>query len=268
MRPSDGASLEQRPPADHDPDLARGGILVAAGSVRQIADILAFETAVNPDGGIIESNPFDVAALPGGQVLVADAAGNSLLFVDALGRIDWIATLPDDLVSTEHVKQLFGCPGSGAPACGLPGMIPAQAVATSIAVGPDGAYYVGELKGFPAPMGESRVWRIEPGARHAVCGSSPACRVVADGFTSVVDLVFGPGGTLHVIELDEAGWLAMELGLGAGGSVNACESGAWTCDVIAVGLPMLTSATVGRDGTVHVVTNALIPGSADISPLP
>lgn len=241
---------------------------VSRGSVREIADIEAFEATVNPDGGIIETNPFDVVVLTGGHALVADAAGNSLLIVDPQGRVDWIATFPDELVSTDNAKQIFGCPGSGAPPCALPPQIPAQAVATSIAIGPDGAFYVGELKGFPAPTGESRVWRVEPGARHAVCGSSPACQVVADGFTSIVDLAFGPDGTLYVVELDEAAWLAMDEGVGVGGSVNACDPGTWTCQQIATGLPMLTSAAVARDGTVYVVTNALVPGAAEVSPLP
>jgi hypothetical protein len=48
-------------------------------------------------------------------------------------------------------------------------MIPAQAVTPSVAIGPDGAYYIGELKGFPAPTGESRVWRIDPDAHHVHC---------------------------------------------------------------------------------------------------
>jgi hypothetical protein len=240
---------------------------VSRGSTREIADIAAFEASVNPDGGIIESNPFDVAVLTGGRALVADAAGNALLIVDPRGAVDWIATLPNELVSTANVKQILGCPGSGAPPCGLPAQIPAQAVATSVAIGPDGAYYVGELKGFPAPIGESRVWRIAPGTRRAVCGSSPACQVVADGFTSIVDLAFR-NGTLYVVELDEASWFAMENGQGVGGSVNACNAGTWTCQQIATGLPMLTSAAVARNGTVWVVTNALIPGGVDISPLP
>lgn len=241
---------------------------VSRGSTREVADILAFEESVNPDGGIIESNPFDVAALGGGMALVADAAGNSLLVVDARGNVDWIATFPNELVSTANAKQIFGCPGSGAPPCALPDLMPAQPVATSIAIGPDGAYYVGELKGFPAPTGESRVWRVEPGTRHAVCGSSPACQVVADGFTSIVDLTFGPDGTLYVVELDEGSWLAMEEGVGVGGSVNACDPQTWTCAQIATGLPMLTSATVDRAGTVYVVTNALVPGGVDVSALP
>jgi hypothetical protein len=241
---------------------------VSRGSTREIANLFEFEATVNPDGGAIDSNTFDVAALTGGSALVADAAGNSLLIVDARGNIDWVATLPNELVSTANAKQIFGCPASGAPQCELPDQIPAQPVATSVAIGRDGAYYVGELKGFPAPTGESRVWRIEAGARHAVCGTSPACQVVADGFTSVIDLTFGPNGTLYVVELDEASWLAMQNGQGVGGSVNACDPATWSCNQVATGLFMVTSATVGRNGTVSVVTNALIPGAAGVSALP
>jgi len=248
---------------------------VSRGSTREIADLFEFELRVNPDGNPIApppapgpSNPFDVEALSGGQVLVADAAGNSLLIVDQKGEVDWIATLPNEVVSTANAKAIFGCPGSNAPQCNLPAQIPAQAVATSVAIGPDGAYYMGELKGFPAPKGESRIWRVEPGARHAVCGTSPACRVVADGFTSVVDLEFGSDGTLYVVELDEESWLAMQNGKGTGGSLNACNSSTWVCTQVATGKPMLSAVAVGGDGTKFIVTNALIPATVDISALP
>jgi hypothetical protein len=248
---------------------------VSRGSTREIADLLEFELRVNPDGNPVApppapgpSNPFDVEALSGGHVLVADAAGNSLLIVDQKGDVDWIATLPNEVVSTANAKAIFGCPGSNAPQCNLPAQIPAQAVATSVAIGPDGAYYMGELKGFPAPKGESRIWRIEPGARHAVCGTSPACQVVADGFTSVVDLEFGPDGTLYVVELDEESWLAMQNGKGTGGSLNACNSTTWVCTQIATGKPMLSAVAVSGDGTKFIVTNALVPATVDISALP
>jgi len=248
---------------------------VSRGSTREIADLFEFEIRVNPDGNLPApppapppSNPFDVEVLTGGSALVADAAGNSLLIVDQRGNVDWVATLPNEVVSTANAKTIFGCPGSGDPFCGAPAFIPAQAVTTSVAVGPDGAYYLGELKGFPAPKGESRVWRIELGTRHAVCGASPACQVVADGFTSIIDLTFGPGDMLYVIELDEESWLAMEFGVGTGGSVNACDTSTWVCAQVATGLPMLTPATIDRNGTVYVVTDALVPGAADVSALP
>ena len=186
-----------------------------------------FEANVNPDGGEIDSNPFDVATLRHGRALVADAAANALLFVRKDGHIDWVATLPSELVSTDNLKGLVGCPYAdpeNQEICDLPDMIPAQAVATSVAVGPDGAYYVGELKGFPAPTGASKVWRIEPGnATRRVRHQPPACSVVADGFTSVIDLGFGRDGALHVVEFDEASWFAVELGQPTGGTVNACD---------------------------------------------
>jgi hypothetical protein len=254
-------------PSEETP-LRRKLFKVVNGHVTQLADLAAFEAAVNPDGGVIESNPFDVAALWNGSALVADAAANALLIVDHRGSIDWVATLPTELVSTDNAKQLVGCPAGPPNICNLPPMIPAEAVATSIAVGPDGAYYVGELKGFPAPTGASKIWRIKPHARHAECGTSPDCTVIADGFTSIVDLSFGWNGTLHVVELDEASWFAVENGTPTAGTVTACKrqlgTGTWTCDVEAAGLFMPMAATVDFRGRVHVVTSALVPGAAEV----
>ena len=167
-----------------------------------------------------------------------------------------------------HAKALYGCPQQGPAIVCNNDTLPAQGVATSVVVGPDGAFYVGELKGIPAPRGRSRVWRIEPGSRHAVCGTSPACRVVASGFTSIIDLAMGPDGTLYVVEMDEESWLAMQLGKGTGGSVNACNTRTWQCTQVATGLPMLSAVAVDGRGTIYNVTNALIPGQASVSVLP
>lgn len=243
---------------------------ISRGNTQMIADLTAFEAAVNPDGSEIDSNPFDVEALNGGKALVADAGGNDLLIVDQQGNVDWVATLPDQLVSTDNGKHLVGCPNPPQGlefVCGLPDMIPAQAVATSIAVGPDGAYYMGELKGFPGALGVSRVWRIEPGTLHAQCGSSPACSVVADEFTSIVDLAFGPDGTLYVVEYDEASFMAVELGqfglsgLMQGGTVNACNLSSGSCSVFAGGLIMPIGVTVDKTGQVYAAIMNLTPGA-------
>jgi hypothetical protein len=249
---------------------------VTNGKVAQIADLGAFEATVNPDGKEINPNPFSVKPLLNGAALVADAGGNSLLHIDKNGTIDWVATLPEQLVSTANVKQLFNCPAGPPNICGLPPMIPAQPVATSVAVGLDGAYYVGELKGFPAPTGASRVWRIKPGVRHVQCGSSPHCRVVADGFTSIVDLAFDLTGRLLVTELDESSWFAVEeTGNGTGGTVNVCSKGGhwfqWSqpgnydeCEVVATGIPTPLGATFDLLGRVHYLNNALEPGAAEV----
>ncbi|HYT65800.1 MAG TPA: ScyD/ScyE family protein [Vicinamibacterales bacterium] len=251
------------------PGLTTGSLFrVSRGSTRLIADLYAFEAAANPHPAAIDSNPFDVEDLGDGVAVVADAGGNDLLIVDDSGRVDWIASFPNEVVPTADIKHLLNCP---APPpgferiCTLPPTIPAQAVSTSVAIGPDGAYYVGELKGFPAPIGKSRIWRVEPGARHAVCGSSDLCTVVADGFTSIVDLTLGRDGTLYVTELDEATWAAVEFGRPlAGGTVNACDTSSWTCREIATGLTMPIATAVDRRGAIFVAINALIPGAARI----
>ena len=240
---------------------------VSQGSRHEVANLLDFETRVNPDGGEIDSDPFDIEALNGNSALVADAAANALLIVDHKGSVDWVATFPSQSVSTLNAKQISGCPASNAPICFAPDQLTAQAVPTSVAVGPDGSYYVGELKGFPAPKGRSRIWKIDAGTQHAVCGQSPACHLLADNFTSIIDLTFGPNGTLYVVELDTESWLAMEAQKGLGGAVTACNANVTSCNKIAGGILMSSAATVGGDGRVWVVKNALIPGAADVVPI-
>jgi hypothetical protein len=251
---------------------------VSRGSQREIADLKAYEEANNPDGGLIDSNPFDVAALSGGYALVADAGGNSLLMADNEGNIDWVATLPPELASTANAKALVGCPTPPpdfAFVCDLPAMIPAEAVATSVAIGPDGAYYVGELKGFPAPVGVSKVWRIEPGTLHAECGTSPACSVVYSDFTSIIDLAFGPDGKLYVVEFEEATWLAVELfafyGLPValhGGTISTCDADGGGCSEVLGSVMFPTAVAVDKKGAGYATVGALIYGAAEVIALP
>jgi hypothetical protein len=145
-------------------------------------------------------------------------------------------------------------------------MIPAQPVATSVAVGPDGASYVGELKGFPAAPGTSKVWRIEHGTRNAVCGTSSACSVVGTGFTSIIDLAFGPDGRLNVVQIDDASWLAMELDQGVGGSVHACNIATKAGSTLVDGVPILTGIAY-RDKALWGASWSLVPGLADVTQL-
>ncbi len=229
---------------------------VSRGGARLVAELGVFEEEVNPDQvwnpGEPDSNPFNLALLSGGELLVADAAANAILVADAKGEVDWVAVLPPKML----------------PFMG--NMIPAQPVSTSIAIGPDGAYYAGELTGFPGTPGNSLVWRIEPGTRHTVCPSD-ACAAVLHGLTSIVNLAFGPDGTLYVVELDEAGWLATQGAGGttpaAGGAVKACDVSADTCSVVADGLDLPAGIAVGADGTVWISENESIPGTAHVHAL-
>jgi hypothetical protein len=236
------------------------------GKVRPISDIGAFEAAVNPDGGAIDSNAFGVAALSSQRALVADAAANALLIVRGDGTTDWVATLPMQVVPTRNAKRIAGCPKPPpdlADICELPKRIPAEPVLTSVTVGPDGAWYVGELKGFPAPLNRSKVWRIEPGTRHAHCGSDPRCSVVLNGFTSIVDLSFDRQGMLNVVEFDEASFLAVETDQPTGGTVDSCDVATGVCSVLAGDLLMPTAvATTG--GHTYATVMSLIPGQAKV----
>jgi hypothetical protein len=197
--------------------------------------------------------------------LVADAGANDLLRVDNQGNVTVLAVFPNELVSTANIKKLARCP-SPAPFCGLPPFIPAQPVPTSIAVGPDGYIYVGELKGFPAPAGESNIWRVSPEANGAQCGASADCVKVFDGgFTSIIDMAFADDGKLYVAELDEASWAAVEIfGTPAGGTINACDLSSGTCNEVASGILELTAISFGNDGSLWATRDSLTPGSGEV----
>ena len=257
---------------DPGEDTGQGLFRASKGTNRLIVDLFAFEKENNPDGApLIDSNPFDVQSLEGQGALVADAGGNDLLRVDNQGNIEVVAIFPDELVSTANIKQLFGCPGGPPSICGLPPLISAQPVPTSVAIGPDGSYYVGELKGFPAPTGASNVWKIDPSASGAKC-PSPHCKKLFKGnFTSIIDLRFDTNGRLHVVELEEKSWFALEVlspNALQGGTVNTCNLSTVSCTERATGIPILTAITFGKDGTIWATKNALLPDKAAVVELP
>ncbi len=74
------------------------------------------------------------------------------------------------------------------------GEIDMNAVPTGVVSGPDGAYYVSQLTGFPFPPGEAKIFRVDP--------RSGEYTTYAKGFTNVMDLDFGRDGTLYVLEID------------------------------------------------------------------
>jgi len=130
-----------------------------------VANISLIEWNRNLDKvkGDRNSNPYAVLALADRQI-VADAGANAVLQVVG-GKISLLAVLPKN--------------GHG------------QAVPTSIAQGPDGNFYVGELAE-GAGKGKAHVWKI-PAA-----GGTP--EVYATGFTNVTGVAFGPDGSLFVTQ--------------------------------------------------------------------
>jgi hypothetical protein len=129
-----------------------------------VANISLIEWNRNLDKvkGDRNSNPYAVLALADRQIVV-DAGANAVLQVVG-GKISLLSLIPKN--------------GKG------------QAVPTSIAQGPDGNYYVGELA-LDAKRG-ARVWRI-PAA-----GGTP--ELYASGFRPITGVAFGPDGSLFVTE--------------------------------------------------------------------
>lgn len=262
-------------PAPEGPgnDTGQGLHIVKNGEARKVVNLFEFEATFNPHTAAPpnapDSNPYDVHALGPNAALVVDAGGNDLLRIDRDGNVKVLAVFPDELVSTENIKQLNGCPmppPEGPNFCDLPDEVPAQPVPTSIAVDRHGFIYVGELKGFPAPSGASNIWRISPGADAAQCGESRDCEKVFDGgFTSVIDLAFGPDGLLYVTELDEASWAAVEIfGEPTGGTVNACSVRFGFCFEVADEIPVPTAIAFDQRGSLWATRNALEPGGGEV----
>jgi hypothetical protein len=229
------------------------------GSARVVADIAAYQET-DPDPFNLadppeESNPFGVALLADGSVLVSDAAANDLLRVYPDGTIVTVARLKPRVVPIPAEI------GGGGP-------IPSEAVATSVTVGADGYYYVGELRGFPATPGTSQVWRIAPDSVDAVCDPEApaigACQRYADGFTSIVALGAGPDGSIYVVELVKQSWLQWEAGLvdpPIGGLFRIPPGGGAATELAADQLILPAGVAVAKDGTVHVTAPVFGPGA-------
>ncbi len=225
---------------------AFGRLLRVTGhTVRFVADFPTFEADNNPDNGAgaepgleIDSNPNGLLARPGVR-LVADAGGNDLLKVDATGNISVLAVFPVRLVPAPP-----GIPG-------LPPQIPMQSVPTTVAVGPDGAYYVGELTGFPFPVGGARVYRVVPGE---------APQVYASGFTNIIDIAFDRRGRLHVLEIAKNGLLSGDL---TGALLRVNRDGSRQT-LASQGLVAPGGFVIAADGGFYVTNNGVFADTGQV----
>lgn len=233
-------------------------------SGRVLADIQAYRNA-HPDTTDIDqppnptdSNAYGIAALSGSRTLVTDAAGNELDLVGPGGKIQTVAKFPNAVVSTSHLP-----PGVVPPAVTA---LPAEAVPTSVAVGPDGWWYVGELKGFPFTPGASRVWRISPSARNVVCdpaATSGPCTVFADGLTSITGIDFGPDGSLYVVEIVKNGVFNLFSGGDTTGALIQIKNGVRT-ELVAGALHAPGDVAIARNGTIYVSNLSVSPNGGQV----
>ena len=194
------------------------------GTWRVVADVSAYEALANPAGGIIDSNPHGILAEPGARI-VADAGGNDLLRIAANGDISTIAVFPS-----------------------LPEG-PTDSVPTAVVRGPDGAYYVSELTGAPFAAGAASIYLFVP-------GSPP--EVVLKGFETVIDIDFGPDGSLYVLEHASG---ATGFG-GPGRVIQVAQDGTRT--VVIDQLTRPTSILVDEDGVIYVSNFGISAGGGEV----
>jgi sugar lactone lactonase YvrE/ribosomal protein L24E len=178
-----------------------------------------------------DSDPYALTPYNGGFA-VADAAANDLLWVSSTGTISQLATFPAQ---------------SGTSA---------QAVPTSVAVGPDGALYVGELVGAPSTPGSAVVYRVVP-------GQSPT--VYATGFSAITDVAFDRDGRLLVLEYDTKGLLDTT---GASGAVIRVNQDGSQTTLASTGLTEPTGLAVGPNGSIYVSNNGDTAAGGSIVEIP
>ncbi|WP_050669682.1 ScyD/ScyE family protein [Luteipulveratus halotolerans] len=204
-----------------------------------LADVVGYEARHNPDGGE-DSNTSGLVKV-GNAYAVTDAGGNDLVRLGKRGTGSTLAVFPDTM--TEAPPFLGLPPGT---------QIPMQAVPTGVAVGPDGAYYVSQLNGFPFTPGKSTIWRVVPGQ---------APTAYATGLTNVTDLTWS-GDSLYAVQLADDGLLSVPEGQLPKGSLLKVGRGSAHSTV--AGELVAPYGVAVRGGTAYVTTCAVCAGAGSV----
>ena len=236
--------------------------MAPGGPIEPILDIAAYQAADpdpynNPLEDPAETNPYGLTAVGKHDVLLADAAGNDIIRVSPDGSAHTVARFTREPISTSDL---------GDPT--LPPTLLAEAVPTSIAIGPDGWAYVGQLVGFPGKPGTADIWRLNPNAHDALCsrkkGDDHNCTVWKKGFTAIEDLAFNKKtGTLYVLEISKDGWMPLEEAIPAGpfpAAVLLEVKGHHRRELVPGQLSQPGGVAVGTDGAVFVTDGMFTDG--------
>jgi len=148
------------------------------GRAVSLADLARHERKANPVNEP-NSDPTGLVGTGRGRFVVTDSGGN-----------DVVSTRMRAVRTIAAIHNRMGT----SPLTG-PDPVPYESVPTDVVKGPDGAFYVSELTGFPFIPGAARVWRIVP-------GHTPT--VWASGLTNVTSLAFA-GQRLYAVQIADQG---------------------------------------------------------------
>ncbi len=209
------------------------------GSPQNWDDIAQYEATNNPESAKVDSNPYAILAVADGFV-VADAGGNSLLHVDNNKTITTLATFGPRMVDAP-------------PFLGMPegSQIPMESVPTCVVQGTDGAFYVGELTGFPFEIGAARIWRVVPGEQP---------QVFAEGFTNIIGLAVAEDGGLYVLEIAKNS-LQSDM---PGGALILIKQDGSRKTVAEEGLIMPTAVAIGPDKALYISNFGAMAGQGQV----
>lgn len=157
-------------------DLGQAVVFGPGGTVTPIADIAAKEAQLY--GADMVSDPWGISTGDFGT-LVANSEGTPPSGSE-FGGNDILQLKGGDLTQMVAFPQRVDQNGV------------VEAGPATVVRGPDGAFYVGELTGFPYYVGEARIWRVVPGQ---------APTVLVSGLTKVIDIAFDSRGRMLVLEV-------------------------------------------------------------------
>jgi streptogramin lyase len=192
--------------------------LDAAGGAVQLADLHAYEKAVNPDRkfrygflgapksctdllaptspgasyrGVVESHPYATASA-NGVTYVADAGANAVFAVSATGAVSTVAVIePAKVKITRKIQKQ-----ADLPSCLVGRRLSLESVPTDVEVGPGNQLYVSNLSGGPEDgrFGSN-------GAVSRIDLATGAVSKVVDGLASPVGVAVSPTGDVYVADL-------------------------------------------------------------------
>ncbi|MBD2507729.1 ScyD/ScyE family protein [Nostoc muscorum FACHB-395] len=231
---------------------------LSTGGLTTLADFGKYETAFNPDGTDIISNPYALA-IKGETAYVVDGGGNSIYTVGLDGSgIKNVAAVPEKVIDRNKLE--FPDLGPGVDPSTLP--ITQQSVPTGIAIAPDGSLTVSEYTYFPYPEGEARIFSVDPNTLQS--------NVIADGFTQLTGVAYDPDGNLYALQhINSSEWKEIQQGgiiTGdiSGSLIKIATDGTretiWSGD----GLEAASGITYGPDGNLYIANRARLAGTGQV----